>query len=72
MSWLGTYPSGKQVTQGDRVLLNDGREVFVLQAAELDAIFQFSWSNRRGQYKQEWSDTSQVAWNYSEIDRSAA
>jgi hypothetical protein len=56
---------------GDKVILNDGREVFVIQAAEFDTVFQFAHNAqrrfRRG-WKEytEWADQSQIAWNYDE------
>jgi len=57
----------KPVKEGDRVLLRDGREVFVMQAAQFDTIFEYHDGNRQGG----WTDASLVDWNYSEIEWSA-
>lgn len=64
----------KEVKPGDRVLLNDGREVFVEQVAELDNIFQFVYFvTKRGvrQEKTDWTNLHEVAWNYTEAEFSA-
>lgn len=54
------------VQSGDRVLLNDGREVIVEQAAEFDNVFQFSYWDKKGRVRTEWTNLHEVAWNYSE------
>lgn len=57
----------KEVKPGDRVLLNDGREVIVDQAAEYDNIFCFEI----GPDNREWANLYDVAWNYTEAEFSS-
>lgn len=56
----------KEVRPGDRLLLEDGREVLCTQSAEYDTIFEYEDGKRR-----EWTDISLVAWNYTEAEFAA-
>jgi hypothetical protein len=61
----------KGVKPGDHLLLNDGREVIVEQAAEMDNIFQFVYWDRKNRVKSEWCNLHDIAWNYTEAEFAA-